>query len=228
MYTRERAEGWMKRSLSPEYQKAYDKIAFYAGRNLGRVVDFGFGTGEMMKRVYRKSSLILGIDSCRLMLCSAKENIEAAGIQAHTLESPEDVTCYTDGAFLVEADMMKSYMSEGFFDVALYTFPEVFGNADYGDIEPRLRESIARSVLMGKMSDTLKPGGKLIMAKYDERDNRHINGVCEDFRDLFGFEVLRQDFFGSRVHIDTDGPSSDPEYNLRGKGYRIFRMRKIE
>ncbi len=65
MYDTKKVQWWLERSRSPEYQKAYDKIAEHLPRIEGGVfIEVACGSGEVLKRVHSKGYVISDRNRC--------------------------------------------------------------------------------------------------------------------------------------------------------------------
>ena len=249
VYDSERVRWWAGRSRSPEYQTAYGVIAKYVYRERPQVVlDVGCGPGEMMKRLYEGTRLLVGTDATPEILDMAYENLKSAGASPR-MGNASEIRMEYSGAVLVRDDILNSCMPDNFSDVSVMTFLEVGTEADRPYIDPvivekfirrygplRLGEADMKGFLGGlaefhHLSRLTRPGGALITAEYDvsdgkDADARRFDGNGEMAEFMFDMKPESMRFYPSqKIWEDTN---EELRAGCGGmKGYRVFKSIKL-
>lgn len=245
MYSQERSQWWIARSQSPAYQQAYDRIV---GRmrlsNQSVIIDSGCGTGEILKRLYKKMGLgdrdqsseqplLIGTEVTSEMLECAMNNLQSAGIEARIVENADTITQHR-GVVLVNDDISDSQLPPDIADFTLLTFPELIMKVTPAarQIMDRFKKlpaigikSLVRDYCLARIT---KKGGKILFVDYSASQGEHskydrISMLARTgLAKLSGLQLVETSFFESpEIWDDTDEDFREVKPGSR-VGYRIF------
>lgn len=252
MYTGDRAKWWIARSRSPEYQKAYDRIASRIPASADIVLfDAACGPGEMLKRAYKAfpDRFIVGSDASHLMLSSACENLQSASVPARIYKSAAEMEIRKGEVSLVYDNIVESRIPENFSDVTLFTFPDY--GIDYpatdsarhlmkkflqngGRPEPgEIKDCMFSLCVQNNLARATKRGGTLIVVRYGASQ-----GIISDYDKWYsknergmaifgGLDMTGNAFFESiGIYGDTCEAQTIRNPQDMSVGYRIIKMAK--
>lgn len=217
----------------------------------GRVIDVACGSGKLLGKIYEaaRPRLLVGSDYSEEMLEEARQNLLPLDV---CIKKPQQLKETDTGVILVRDNLINSELSENFFDVVLFTFPEIGTEytVDIGSKMPYGR--IIRQALMraGPAPDTLtqqcavvsikgdyeltritKPGGIMLYVHYDVL--RPFSGYkgprANTFADIsLGRLTGRELFFDSpKIWADTEDAKTMQTARGLKKGYVIVQKRKL-
>ncbi len=217
-YIGDDAEDWKEKSSSKSYRKVYDRLGNRLAKNKGVFVDFGTGTGELLKRAARKNfEVIVGTDISDEMLSMAKENLSEYGLPVNIVSTYKEVG--GKGIYLMKDDMFDSSLPEGIADVVSNMFPNWTGYhpalkdddymrfgayAEEFSLDPEhlpFSDSVIRSIVIelrryDMFLRTLKDGGDLHFAEFasvstnSRSEHYHVQRLEADRRILKLFDLI--------------------------------------
>jgi ArsR family transcriptional regulator len=177
-YFSAQAEVWDSiRSLhvaESEVEQAIERAldAKVLGRELGRLVDIGTGTGRMIELFGPRAALAIGIDRSSEMLRLARVKLEAAGIVSS----------------LRQGDM--------------YALPLADGSADSVIIHQVLHYAHSPAAAIAEAARLLTPGGTLLIVDFAAHEREELRMSDAHIRLGFDDEVMSGWFAGAGVEVD--------------------------
>jgi ArsR family transcriptional regulator len=142
------------------------------GRDLGRLVDIGTGTGRMIELFGPRAALAIGIDRSSEMLRLARVKLEAAGIASS----------------LRQGDM--------------YALPLNDGSADSVIIHQVLHYAHSPAAAIAEAARVLSPGGTLLIVDFAAHEREELRTSDAHIRLGFDDEAMRGWFAAAGVAID--------------------------
>lgn len=236
-----RGEWWAQESLSPASQRLYSRVVNFAqiGKGLKRgdlVADLCCGPGELLRRLYSITGLVVGTDMDMEMLRIAEERLKQRGIPTTVIERPEDPDFrvprvrFQNGVYLVQDNVLNTKISPNTFDHVFLVLPDILG---YGVLftsdtpvsdeeETHFYERRTRSTIM----DLLKKHGRVTECHFDGhiRDHREVSRLHVEYRYGGQAEYLRHKFYPdhdiARYALDAGSDSENID------GYLVFTLKK--
>ncbi|MDO8509261.1 MAG: class I SAM-dependent methyltransferase [Nanoarchaeota archaeon] len=248
MYPKSKVGYWKERSLSSEYQEAYDNIIKNIPESGSTLLDVGCGTGEILKRVWKELDygLLIGCDATYEMLKGAMEKLKSENIPARIERKWDLKLLNSKEVVLLLEDVSDMQIPKQIADTALFTFPEIFSNskkwAGEGKIKNEIRKRgyefndikkiIKKLMIHRNIADKIKNNGRFISVEYDVQyrnsflESRVIYNKIS-FAEMISLRLENAQFFESaKVWSDTEGKLED--FIEEKPGYRIFSMSRVE
>lgn len=241
----DKVDWWIRRSSSPEYQEAYDRIAGMTPVLTDQIIlDVGCGNGEMIRRLYGRARKLVGSDISQGMLEVAAQNLTSNGVATEVFDRPlrrdewvdeikrDRVALYLD-------DIVNTTLPEEFFDLVELVFPDLRTNKPTDRMVQRLVSRIKRNPAYLEnleevkdqelMLEAVRKGLKLVKQNgvftlviygqqpHDISESQVINGYMNGFFEDFARLISHHYQLSPRIGSDTYDDS---------QGYRIFVVRK--
>ncbi len=172
-----RISWWLRRSLSPEYQRAYSTITAYLQtlhlKENTHLCEAACGNGEMLSRISKQIPQIsvCGFDACEHMLHIASERLAREGIKIKkSSSSKETPTLHTTEVQLFTRNLFGTEFPNETFDVLLFTFPDIMGERVTALPFTKSNDEITQEITQ-ELNRILKPGGLLIRVEYNAESN---------------------------------------------------------
>lgn len=230
-YAEDSIDWWTSRSLSREYQGAYNNISTYVPKEGKIFLEVACGPGEILKRVWKLGNydLVIGSDASMEMLETAQARLQAAELEAAIETDATKINQRRKGIVLVLDDLLESKFPDSFVDTVLFAFPEIGLDCTPQPIDKELLGKLAEKVYKKSgeqltpydiMMNTInlraqyhisrvsKPNSCVIIVHYHIiLDNEHVKDMEEGNSLLYsinGMKVTQSLFFNSpKIFADT-------------------------
>ncbi len=217
---------WLNRSLSSEYQKAYDNIISKINIPDNSIVcDYACGNGEILRRLRKKfpKIKIVGIDGCKFMLNLAKEVLEQNNFESTTITNENEINkkikeMKNGEIILFNHDIFNTKLNKETFDYVIFTFPDIIGREITQEtiLNP---ENITLDTTK-EIERILKKQGITIRVEYEAVKDKESKTINKNLL-LENYKILLNDF------VHEERLKQDISTIFEGLfGYRIIYLQK--
>lgn len=239
----ERVSWWVPRSLSPDYQKAYDKASEAIPFKKDQVVlEIAPGIGEMARRVQVKVRKLFALDVSPEMLTLCQKNLQRRGVLVEQAENPQtkeqlQQQLNRPGVTLMQGDVFNNTLPKDQFDHVFYTFSD-FRTAQptalmrnfvdlklatsSGESLSTIKTSAMWTQALFSMALLVKQGGLITVVDYGLK----IEGFESVRRALGQMLYIRKFMFIPAPELRDDTEARFTDTALEEFGYRILILGK--